>query len=110
MPVNGLVTRGWLAVFGAGPHGALGGRRETARNNVWSDWEVIGPPISGAPAAYHNPDGRIEVFAVAVDERLGHVWETEDGEGWSEWESLGAPIAGDPVVFHNSDGHLELFA
>ncbi len=109
MAIQGLVTNGWLAVFAAGPDGRLGYMSQTARNNVWSEWEAIGPLISGDPTVFHNPDGRVEIFAKGADGQLGHMWQLEGGAGWSEWEELGVELQGDPVLAHNADGRLEVF-
>jgi GMC oxidoreductase len=110
VPIQGLVTAGWLAVFAAGPDGTLGYMRQTERNNVWSQWEELGPAIIGDPAVFHNADGRLEVFAKGPSGLLGHMWQSEPDGPWSDWEDVGPAIAGDPVVFHNADGHLEVFA
>ncbi len=110
MPIQGLVTGGWLAVFAAGPDGSLGYMRQTSRD-AWSDWETIGPAITGHPAVFHNTDERLEVFAKGPGGLLGHSYQVEpDGGEWTEWEDIGPAIQGDPVVFHNADGRLEVFA
>jgi len=110
LAIQGLVTNGWIVVVAAGPDGLLGRISQRARNNVWSDWETLGPAVSGAPSVTHSLDGRLEIFAAAPDGLLGHVWQTEVAGPWSGWDAFAAPISGDPVVFHNADGRLEVFA
>jgi choline dehydrogenase-like flavoprotein len=110
LAIQGLVTNGWIVVVGTGPDGLLGRISQTARNNVWSAWEILGPAVSGAPTVTHSLDGRLEIFAAGPEGLLGHVWQTEVDGAWSAWDTFGTPISGDPVVFHNADGHLEVFA
>ena len=85
---------------------------QTQPDHGWSEWEDLGPEISGNPAVFQNADGHLEVFAAGPGGVMGHVWQLEPNgvTGWSEWEELGPEISGSPALFLNTDGNLEVFA
>ena len=69
------------------PSGTSGRRPRGA----WSGWAPLpGDDVRASPAAVavgKNADGRLEVFAVSIDNALLHNWQTTPG-AWSGWASL----------------------
>lgn len=71
----------------------------------------------GSPAAGINPDGRVEVYALANDGQLYLRWQffVDGGIHWNPegWRLLGKPptasLTGNIVVGENADGRLEIF-
>jgi hypothetical protein len=59
-----------------------------------------------------NGDERIEVCAIALDNRIYHIWQTKPNNGWSLWGRLGTANdkAKSLAVANNLDGRLEVFA
>jgi len=108
MPIGSLSIGRGLALFAVGAEGALG-HMCYVPDTGWSKWSILCPQIRGAPAAFQNADGRIEVFATGPDGRLGHVSESQPGR-WSEWQSFGPPVLSDPCVFIDQTGRLQVFA
>jgi hypothetical protein len=72
---------------------------QTAANNGWSSWDLLGSDPDGLAVA-RNPDGRLELFgearATEGARQLWHRWQTSPGGGWStstqQWEHM--PLAG----------------
>jgi hypothetical protein len=44
-----------------------------------------------SPAVARNHDGRLELFAVGLDEAVWHSWQTAPNKGWSRWQTLDNP-------------------
>jgi hypothetical protein len=132
-PVAAANQDGRLEVFARGHDGALWHIAQTAANaSTWSAWTSLGgvfltappaagtaPPVPGAsgtitstPTAALNSDGRLFVFARAIDGTLAIITQTtaSSSSSWSAWTSLGGTLAGNPVVQRGQDGHLEVFA
>lgn len=95
-----------LALFAVGPDGALG-HMVHLPDSGWSKWSILCPQVRGAPSAFQNADGRIEVFASGPQGRLGHAWESHPGH-WSDWADLGQPVLGDPCAFIDHTGRLQV--
>ena len=78
----------------------------------WSAYQSLGGNIASKAAAALNPDGRLEIFVISVNNQLYHRWQTTAGSSssWSAWTSLGGNLVGNPAVAINSDGRLEVFA
>jgi GH25 family lysozyme M1 (1,4-beta-N-acetylmuramidase)/acylphosphatase len=70
----------------------------------------LGGKVAGEPAVGKNPDGRLEVFAVAPKGDITTAFQTSAGGAWSPWYSLGGDLAGRPVLANEKDGRLEIFA
>ena len=67
--------------------------------------------ITSDPAAGHDQDGRLEVFARGTDNALWHIWQTAPSAGpWSGWASLGGVITSSPTVSNDANGSLQAFA
>jgi hypothetical protein len=103
-----------MAVFAVTRDGATAWRTLTGfgEEQVWSDWENVGPAVTGRLVVCQNMDGRLELFGRGPDRRLGHSWQMHDehvGE-WAPWEPLGPQIVGNPAVTRNRMGRLEAFA
>ena len=108
MPIGNLSSGRGLALFAVGPDGSLG-HRFRVPGVGWSEWSILCTEIRGAPAAFQNADGRVEVFASGPEGRLGHMWESYPGQ-WSEWVDFGHPVLGDPGVFIDHTGCVQVFA
>ena len=66
--------------------------------------------LFGAPAVASNGDGRLEVFAFAVDGALWHIRQTAwSSNSWSEWSPMNAGGGWPAVAAPSGDGRLELF-
>jgi hypothetical protein len=65
--------------------------------------------LFGAPAVASNGDGRLELFAFAVDGALWHIRQTAWSNGWSELSAMGAGGSWPAAVAPSGDGRLELF-
>jgi hypothetical protein len=66
---------------------------QTSASNGWSDWVNEGSTPGGgfvtvAPALARNGDGRLEIFAVAIDGNIYHKWQTAASNGWGPWTLL----------------------
>jgi PASTA domain-containing protein len=94
-PVVGSSADGRLELFLTGRDGNIWHKWQTAASNGWSGWVSEGSAGGGftnaAPELGRNGDGRLELFAVAVDGNLWHKWQTAASNGWSGWASLGQP-------------------
>jgi peptide methionine sulfoxide reductase MsrB len=115
---------GRLEVFanGEGTTGppALGHMYQNAASTTtdWSGWTNFDDfpdnswRITGNPAVAQNADGRLEIFAIALDGNLGHIWQNAASTttNWSAWQDLGPAITSNPAVARNTDGSLEVFA
>jgi hypothetical protein len=72
---------------------------QTAPNNGWSAWDLLGGDPDGLAVA-RNTDGRLELFgearATEGARQLWHRWQTSPGGAWStstqQWEQT--PLAG----------------
>ncbi|MCA1218467.1 glycoside hydrolase family 27 protein [Streptomyces sp. 8L] len=64
--------------------------------------------ITGAPAAYGSPGGRIDVFVRGADDAAYR--RTYDGRRWGRWQRLGGVLASAPAVAFDGPGHWTLFA
>lgn len=109
---------GRLEVFirvGAMSTGVIWHIWQTAPNNGWSAWDILGAPPGGIQAHFlsvaGNADGRLELFTMN-DAGLAHIWQTAPNNGWSAWDSLGKPGSTDVIslaIGRNADGRLEAF-
>ena len=65
---------------------------QTSASNGWSDWVNEGTDgggfITAAPGLARNGDGRLEIFAVAIDGNVYHKWQTAASNGWGPWTLL----------------------
>ena len=107
---------GRLEVFAVSSTAKLEHIWQTSPNGGWSAWGGLGQPVgvslTAGVAAGQNPDGRLEVFAVATDGGLWHLWQESPNGDWSGWESLSAPPGVSlaiPAAARNEDGRLEVF-
>lgn len=78
----------------------------------WPTWSTLGDAtLVRAPVAVtRNRDGRLEVFAVAIEDgQLRHIWETNAAGDWSFWQSLGGSVEPGFAVGLDKDHRLELF-
>ena len=76
----------------------------------WSAYQHLSGSILSQGAVAINPDGRLEVFAIAANNQLYHRWQNAPGSSsWSAWTSLGGDLIGNPAVIANQDGRLEVF-
>ena len=73
-------------------------------------FQSLGGALTSRIAVGRNKDGRLEVFALGLDNALWHIWQTAPNNGWSGWASLGGSLVGDPSVVSNADGRIEVFA
>jgi acylphosphatase len=74
-------------------------------------WPSLGGVIISSPAISRNSDGRLEVFAIGVDNCLYHIWQTAPNNGWSGWGRLGnLRVKGTINVIRSNDGRIEVFA
>jgi hypothetical protein len=99
------------------------GREPQAHWPAWYSLDRPGGATAMAVAAAANPDGRVELAALAeaggsatsptIEGNLWHRWQTDPGtDKWSDWEPLGDPgghRAGIPVFGQSGDGRLLLF-
>lgn len=73
-------------------------------------WPSLGGIIISSPAMARNQDGRLEVFAIGVDNCLYHIWQTAPNNGWSGWARLGTlRVKGAINVIRSNDGKLVVF-
>jgi hypothetical protein len=103
---------GIIEAFARGSEGKIWHSAQTCVNcSSWTSWMPFAGPVQADPVAITNADGRLEVFAVCVDQTLCHTWETAPGGPWtlSGWNTLGGRIEGVPAVAVNQDGTLEVF-
>ena len=108
---------GRLEVFAVNTQGALHHIWQVSPGAGWSSWSSLGSPagleVSQQLAVGRNQDGRLELFAGAIDGALWHIWQTAPNGGWSTWDRLGAPGGGalaELAVGINQDGRMEVFA
>ena len=70
------------------------------------------PNLFGTPVLAPGADGRLELFAFAVDSNLWHIYQTAPSNGWTGWSSYGGSFGGfsyPPGMATNQDGRLEVF-
>jgi acylphosphatase len=109
---------GRVEVFAIGIDQALNHIWQTAPNggpnqNAWSPWAGLAGGIRHL-ATTVNQDGRVEVFAIGIDQALNHIWQTDANGGpnrtaWSQWAGLGGGIRHLAAAI-NQDGRVEVFA
>jgi hypothetical protein len=74
-------------------------------------WVALPGVLASDPVVFRNDDGRLEIFAVGLDQTLQHTYQLANGS-WTPhgWISLGGRIEGLPAVESNFFGYLEVFA
>jgi PASTA domain len=91
-PVVAPGADGRLELFLTGGDGNMYHAWQTSASNGWSDWVNEGTPgggfITAAPGLARNGDGRLEIFAVAIDGNIYHKWQTAASNGWGPWTLL----------------------
>jgi PASTA domain len=91
-PVVAPGADGRLELFLTGGDGNMYHAWQTSASNAWSDWVNEGTPgggfITAAPALARNGDGRLEIFALAIDGNIYHKWQTAASNGWGLWTLL----------------------
>ncbi|WP_395689917.1 phosphatidylinositol-specific phospholipase C domain-containing protein [Caenimonas koreensis] len=75
---------------------------------TWTAWSDLGGNLISAPTAASWANGRLDVFAVGVDNTLWHIY--FDGGAWKGWESLGGVLTSAPTVASWGNGRLDVFA
>ncbi len=77
------------------------------------EWEDLGGPIVGSPAAVSWGDGRLDIVAHGEDNQVLHKRWRESQGNWSpagtSWHDLGGQITGSPVVCSWGSGRLDIF-
>ncbi len=99
------------AAFTRGADGSL--TEQTMTASGWSGgWSGLGAPvpggITGQPAAYAGPDGRIDVFVRGADS-AAYQRAYADGH-WGPWTGLGGSIADAPTVSYQGPDSWTLSA
>lgn len=81
------------------------------RAGQWSAWkEASGARLAGTPVMANNGDGRLEIFAFAMDGRLMHAWQAAEDADFGAWTELATgPFKGTPAAVRNLDQRLEVF-
>lgn len=75
----------------------------------WSTFSSLGGAVKSIATAL-NLNGRLELFAIGMDDALWHNWQTAPHAGpWSGWNSLGGKVKAIRPM-RNSDGRLEVLA
>jgi hypothetical protein len=91
-PVVAASADGRLELFLRGRDGNMYHAWQTSASNGWSDWVNEGAAEGGefvsAPGLARNGDGRLEIFAVAIDGNIYHKWQTVASNGWGPWTLL----------------------
>jgi PASTA domain len=91
-PVVAAGADGRLELFLRGGDQNMYHAWQTSASNGWSDWVNEGTAGGGfvtvAPALARNGDGRLEIFAVAIDGNIYHKWQTAASNGWGPWTLL----------------------
>jgi hypothetical protein len=91
-PVVAPSADGRLELFLRGGDGNMYHAWQTSASNGWSDWVNEGAAggefVSVAPGLARNGDGRLEIFAVAIDGNIYHKWQTVASNGWGPWTLL----------------------
>jgi hypothetical protein len=92
-PVVAASADGRLELFLTGGDGNMYHAWQTSASNGWSDWVNEGSTPGGgfvgaAPGLARNGDGRLEIFAVAIDGNIYHKWQTAASNGWGPWTLL----------------------
>jgi hypothetical protein len=106
----GVSPSGALVVAANDPDGTLWYSQE--KGGQWSPWkQASSMRFSAAPFLANNADGRLELFAVAIDGRLLHAWQQSEDSDFGAWVSLATgPFQGVPTAIRNLDQRLEVFA
>lgn len=98
-----------MEVFALGSDGAIWHHSQVTENDPFSEWQLLGGNVS-RPFVLRTSDGRIELFAVGVDDRA--LWrrsqKTARGR-FAAWESLGGHFQ-QATAAQNEDGRIEIFA
>jgi PASTA domain len=91
-PVVAASADGRLELFLRGGDQNIYHAWQTSASNGWSDWVNEGTAGGGfvtvAPALARNGDGRLEIFALAIDGNIYHKWQTAASNGWGPWTLL----------------------
>ena len=91
-PVVAASADGRLELFLRGGDENIYHAWQTSASNGWSDWVNEGAAGGGfvtvAPALARNGDGRLEIFALAIDGNIYHKWQTAASNGWGPWTLL----------------------
>ena len=69
----------------------------------------LGGQLKSDPAVALTADGRLEIFAIGLDNALYHIWQIDPTGGWSSWGPLAGEVKGNPAVGCNADTGLEVF-
>jgi hypothetical protein len=115
-PAVGVNADGRLETFIVGSDNLLWHSWQTAAGLGWSAFFPVGgspPPggLQGDAAVSTNSDGRLEIFARAIDNSVWHAWQAAPNAGWGAWSRLGAAgdlFASNVTVGRNGDGRLEI--
>lgn len=98
--VNNEIWHAWQDA----PNGEWSGRKSLG----WSHWESFDGKAKQI-AVGNNPDGRLEVFVIGMDDRLWHRWVQGDNT-WSGWQVLAGGVLRQIAVTNGASGRLEVFA
>ncbi len=112
-------ANGLIEIFSRGAEGWIWVNKQAYQNCTGSSscfpiatWAPVfrNAPLASDPVVIRNSDGRLEIFAVGLDETLQHTYQLTDGT-WTlhGWIPLGGRIEGLPAVGVNLNGMLEVF-
>ncbi|MGZ4726728.1 MAG: hypothetical protein ACXWB2_03325 [Acidimicrobiales bacterium] len=77
----------------------------------WTGWLPHGGTWQGKPAVATNPDGRLEMFAIAQDGSVYDAWQLAPNGDWSGWAGFpGLTGVKEIVASRGTDGFLVLAA
>lgn len=104
---------GRLEVFGATAGSGIWHIWQTAPNNDWSGWTLLGAADASSVdlALGQNVDGRLELVVVSSNNTVLHAWQVTPNGAWSDWSPLpnGDRSGLRLSVGRNADGRLETF-
>lgn len=106
-----------IELFSRGAEGKIWVNRQAYANCSGSSscfpiamWVALPGILASDPVVVRNDDGRLEIFAVGLDQTLQHTYQLANGS-WTPhgWIPLGGRVEGLPAVGVNYGGHLDVF-